>query len=138
MKSGPKAGQKTEAISVNNMRGCWGDTAPDWIVILADECDQTSQSRTAKKIGYSPAAVSNVLKKRYGVDGFGGDLGAVQQAVEGALMAATIDCPVLSHTPKDECLKWQRKAKKLMSHSPLSIQMYRACPKCPHSRTGGS
>lgn len=137
MKQGPKAGLVTDAISAANMRESWGDDAPDWVVVLAEVCDATSQNSAAKKIGYSGAAVSNVLRKRYGINGHGGDLGAIQQAVEGALMAATIECPELSETPRHDCLAWQRKSKNLKTHSALSIRMYRACRACPYSRTGG-
>lgn len=36
----------------------WGDTLPDWIAVLVQECDRSSQNAVAAKIAFSPAMVS--------------------------------------------------------------------------------
>lgn len=119
------------------MEAAWGPDAPDWVRTLAQECDRTSQRVAAAAIGYSAAAVSNVLKARYGVNGYGGDLKAVEQAVRGALMGAEIACPELGAIPAHGCLDWQRKATTLITTNPLRLRMYRACRACPRARIGG-
>lgn len=120
------------------MEAAWGPDAPDWVRALAEECERTSQRVAATAIGYSPAAVSNVLKARYGRDGYGGDLRAVEQAVRGALMGAEIDCPELGPIPAHGCLEWQRRAATLITTNPLRLRMYRACRSCPRARIGGN
>jgi hypothetical protein len=53
-----------------------------WLERLRAECGRISQSKVSVVIGYSPAVVNQVLKGSY-------------KAVEGALMGATVKCPVL-------------------------------------------
>ncbi|MCW8856085.1 MAG: helix-turn-helix transcriptional regulator, partial [Kangiella sp.] len=59
----------------------WGDAAPDWVLQLAIECDNSSQRDVAVKIGYSPAAVTQILKNAYKAN-----LRTVEVAVRGAFM----------------------------------------------------
>ena len=134
MRRGPKPGANRTPQSVENMRAAWGEDAPDWVLILAQECDRTSQNAVAKAIGYSPAAISNVLKKRYGIGGHSGDLAAVEQAVRGAFMNAVLECPELGEMPTHTCLDWQKKARAFANVNPLRVRMYRACRKCPQGR----
>jgi len=97
----------------------------DWKDVLALECKRTSQSATAKRIGYSPAVVSQVLKGSYK-----GDESRVQQAVEGALMGLTVDCPVIGEIPRNTCLEYQRRP--FAATNPTRVALSRACPTCPH------
>jgi len=78
-------------------------TPPDWVVILAEEANRTTQTAAAKRIGYSGGAVSSVLRGTYL-----GDMGAVEQKVRGALMGVTVDCPVLAEIGRDQCLDEQK------------------------------
>lgn len=110
----------------------WGEQIPDWIVALAQECDRTSQNIAAKRIDYSSAAVSQVINGKYS-----GDLTAIEQAVRGVLMAATVDCPVVGELASDACLAHQKAS--WSPHNPQRIAFYRACRQgCPHSRIGGA
>lgn len=98
---------------------------PDWKVVLADACKQSSQSAVAKRIGYSAAVVSQVLKGSYK-----GDEARVQQAVEGALMGLTVDCPVLGEIPRHVCLEYQKR--EFAATNPVRVRLYHTCPTCPH------
>ena len=131
---GPKPGANRTPRSVEKMSAAWGDDAPDWIAILASECDRTNQRTVAEAIGYSPAAISNVLNKRYGIDGHSGDLAAVEQAMRGAFMNAVLTCPDLGPIPTHTCLSWQKKARAFANINLLRVRMYRACRMCPLSR----
>lgn len=137
MRRGPKPGFNRTPQSVENMRAAWGTDAPDWVEILAVECDRSSQRKVADAIGYSPAAISNVLKRRYGIDGHSGDLDAVEQAVRGAFMNAVLECPELGEMRAHTCLDWQKKARTFANVNPLRVRMYSACRKCPLSRFEG-
>ena len=107
----------------------WGHASPEWIVALAEECDRSSQREVAKVIGYSDAVVSMVLRNRYQ-----GDMGAVEQAVSGALLDATVECPMVGDMFSDVCLDWQRKSKTVTPTSTWQVRMYEACRTCPNRR----
>lgn len=102
---------------------------PDWIGVLRQECQASTQARVARRIGYGASVVSQVLAGTYK-----GDLTAVRQAVEGALMSGRVDCPVLGDIGTDRCLRFQRQP--LATTSPERVRLHRTCPTCPHSRTG--
>lgn len=101
----------------------------DWIQVLAAACERhKSQKKVAELIGYSPAVVNQVLKGAYK-----GDIGAVEQAVKGAFMALTVDCPVCGELPAQRCLEYQRLP--FAATNPQRVQLYRACRSgCPNSR----
>lgn len=97
-----------------------------WIELLRAVCRTSSQTSVARKVGYSSAVISQVLSGTYA-----GDLRRVRAAVEGALMNAQVDCPVLGSLSRAACIAWQRKA--FTPTNPLNVRMYRACRSCPHS-----
>lgn len=113
--------------AVERARASWGEALPDWVETLAEACDSASQNRIAVRLGYSAATVSCVIGNRYA-----GDLEAVRQAVEGALLQTFVTCPVLGELRADRCLAEQRRP--LMASNPQRVRLYRACRSCPHSR----
>lgn len=109
-------------------RAAWDGAPPAWVMALAEECDLTSQAKAGRRIGYSASVVNGALKRIYK-----GSMNDVQRAVEGALMGATVDCPVLGQIPKNQCLTNQRTP--LTASSPVRAALWRACRGgCPHSR----
>lgn len=101
-------------------------TAPDdWKDVLALACQRSTQAAVARRIGYSAGVISGVLKGTYK-----GDESRVQQAVEGALMGLTVECPVIGELPRNVCLEYQRR--EFAATNPLRVQLSRACPSCPH------
>ncbi len=120
----------------DNVRQSWGDEAPAWVLVLAEQCDRSSQKKAALEIRYSSAVVNQVLKKRYT-----GDLTSVEKAVRGAFLNATVACPVLGDLALHECLQYQRS--RYSPHNQLRLQVFQACnglgaPRCPHSKLGGA
>ncbi len=131
MKRGPNPGPPAQPVSVANMRAAWGEDAPEWLAVLAEQCDRTSQKAAARKIGYSPSLVSSVLKGRYT-----GDLTAVEQAVRAALMAETVRCPAFGEAIKlADCLEHQKHAQSGNRGSAFRAAMARHCPGCRNSRS---
>lgn len=102
-------------------------TEPHWLEVLRQACKAHTQVAIAERIGYSAAVVSQVLKGAYK-----GDLRAVQQKVEGALMGLTVDCPVIGDLPRNRCLEYQRQSFAATNH--MRVQFSRACPTCPNRR----
>ncbi len=102
----------------------------EWRERLAEECKRLSQAKVARRIGYSPAVINQVLRGSYK-----GDLRAVQKAVEGALMGATVQCPILGELPANRCLEIQ--AQPFAATSPTRVMLHHACRNgCPNSRIG--
>ena len=114
-------------MSVAKALSAWGDNIPDWVYVLAEQCERGSQMAAAQLIGYSSAVVNQVISKRYK-----GDLGAVEQAVKGALLAATVQCPVAGDLPAHRCLEYQRQP--FAATNPQRVALYRACRGCKHNR----
>jgi len=102
--------------------------APDWIAELARLADKEGLGGAERRIGYSRSAISTVINNKYA-----GDLDRVAEMVRGALMAATVDCPVLGEIGRDRCLNEQNEP--FRATSAYRAQLYHACRNgCPHAR----
>ncbi|MCA1909231.1 MAG: transcriptional regulator [Magnetospirillum sp.] len=108
-------------------RAAWGDDLPDWIAKLAQAIDLSSQNKVAERLDYSPAALSQVINNRYKAP-----LTGIEQAVRGALMAATVACPIVGELAADTCLANQRAP--YSPHNPSRIAFFTACRKCENRR----
>ncbi|MCB1537347.1 MAG: transcriptional regulator [Rhodoblastus sp.] len=109
-----------------NARAGWGEALPDWIVELAAQCDASTASAVAQRVGYSVSAISSAIRGTYK-----GDLGKIEQKVRGALMGEIVQCPVLDEITKDRCLAEQ--GKKHLGSSSTRAKLYRACRTCPNA-----
>lgn len=108
-------------------RACW-ETAPDWVLALAESCNAENQTAIGKRLGYSGSTVSQVLSNTYP-----GDMERFEQVVRGVLMAETVICPRLGETSRNVCQQWQRRP--FSTASSNAVAMYQACRSgCPHSR----
>jgi len=110
----------------------WAPVPPDWIVVLAQACDQASQARVAADLGRSPSLVNQVLKGRYK-----GDLSAVEARVRGVFMDATRTCPALGRIKLNECQDWREKARRFTNTNGQRVRMFRACNACAVGREEG-
>lgn len=99
--------------------------AATWVEVLREHAARSGQAATARLIGYSPTVVNQVLKGKYP-----GDLCAVEQRVMGALMGATVDCPVVGELPRNKCLDHQKAA--FAPTNPERALLWRTCPGCTH------
>lgn len=109
-------------------RAAWGDKIPDWVEALAAEANRVTSAKAARRIGYSGAVLSHVFSKNYP-----GDISRVEAKVRGALMNATVVCPVLGEIGLDRCLNEQKMGN--TGASSIRARLYRACRNnCPHSR----
>lgn len=123
MNRGPAVGHRPKMTFAEKI----GPDAPDWIAELAAEADRHGLAKAGKTIGYSASAVSTVLSGTYR-----GDVGRVEQMVRGALMALTVDCPVLGDLTRDRCLAEQREPFRATSRH--RAQLYHACKTCANRR----
>lgn len=103
----------------------------DWIVVLRQACERTSQARVAKRLrqadGYpSDAVVNQVLGGRYQHD-----TARLRDLVRGIYMGATVACPVLGDISLADCQGHARAP--YLAGSPLRVALYRACRGCPNN-----
>ncbi|MDR1359464.1 MAG: transcriptional regulator [Deltaproteobacteria bacterium] len=106
------------AANLDKALAAWGE-APEWVRLLAKECDRTSLRRAAARIGVSPAYVSLALNRRRA------ELGFVQVRAESALLAQNVACPVLGEISGAECVR--ERAAPFSSANPLRVRLYAAC-----------
>lgn len=124
--TGNVTGKKTDFHA--NAREGWGAEPPDWVVELASQCALYSATFVARKLDYTVAVVSGVVRNNYK-----GDLGKVEAKVRGAFMGAVVDCPILCEIERDRCI--QEQGFKHFSGSANRARLYRACRGgCAHSR----
>ncbi len=100
----------------------------DWIEVLRTACEAHTQAEIASRIGYSPTVVNQVLKGTYP-----GDLPRVEQAVRGALMGESVECPVIGDLPRQRCIEHQRRAGNFAATNPARVQLAKACKTCDHA-----
>lgn len=108
-------------------RKAWGEDVPNWVEALAKACDETSQAKTAARLGYSPATVNLVLSNRYGAS-----IDTVEQIVRGALMSETVPCPVMGKIGKDRCRQGVETARTFSAANSQHVRLFKTCPTCPH------
>ena len=110
----------------------WEGNPPDWIVVLAGQCQAKTQVAVAKMLGVSDSQVSQAIAGTYK-----GDMKGLEAKVRGAFMGATVACPVLGDIGRDHCLAEQRKDN--VASSSVRMRLYRACRSgCQHSRIKGA
>lgn len=127
MKRGPVPG-KGSTDFLAKARAAWGEALPPEVEALALAAQRTSASAVAKSIGYSPALVSHVLARRYGVEGHSGDLSAVFAKIRGAYLGETVFCPVLGEIGRDRCLREQKMP--FAATSSTRARLHQACRNC--------
>jgi hypothetical protein len=106
----------------------WGTNPPEWILVLAEECDRTSQGKAAARLGVkSPAIVNQALQNKYS-----GRMDRLEERVRGELMNKVLACPVLGEISARRCLDEQ--ARPFTSSNALRLRLNRACAVCPNRR----
>ncbi|WP_421780754.1 transcriptional regulator [Kiloniella litopenaei] len=126
MTRGPAVGTNRKTSSVVKAAQAWGEDLPDWIKVLSEECDRSSQRVVCSQIGFSTATLSQVLNNCYP-----GNMKKVEQAVNDALVRESVACPILGVIQSVQCLENQRR--KFSPSSPQALRLFRACKGCPNS-----
>lgn len=112
--------------NVDTARKSWGGKPPEWVIALAELCDRTSQNRAAVLVGYSATAVGQVIHKKYP-----SRIDRIERAVRGALLAQTVECPVLGEITSNTCIEYQRQ--KFAPTNSMRVRLYKACRNgCPN------
>lgn len=105
----------------------WGDDLPDWVKVLVQECDQSSQTKVAAKLSLSATVVSQTIRNVYP-----GSITTVEQIVRDTFMNAPVHCPALkTEISSAACLDHRRRAEVWSHSNPFRVRMQRACRACP-------
>lgn len=112
---------------MNRVLRAWGANPPDWIGVLAQECDRQTQSQVGRELGTSGSAVNQVLARSYQ-----GRMDRFEAKVRGRYMKATVACPVLGEISTNDCLANQAQAKRFKATNPLRRALFSACKTCPN------
>ena len=107
----------------------------NWIEVLKDECDKSSQSKVAVVLGKSsgdgfPSAtvINQVIKGKYP-----GRTDRLQALVEGVFMNVTVTCPVVGEIASDHCVEIQSRDFAPVNHQ--WVKLYKACRSgCQYSK----
>lgn len=105
-------------------RRAWGENMPEWIEVLAIECDKSSQNKVAAKIGKSAAAVSQVLQNVYP-----GSVENIEAVVRSMLMNSTHSCPFYGSILAKDCEVYRRRPFN-SSGNPAKTRLFKACRRC--------
>jgi hypothetical protein len=109
--------------NVDRARRHWGAAAPDWVIALAEACDQFGQTVMARKLGYSSPVISATLGNAYA-----GRMDKIEQKVRGELMHEHVLCPVLGEISKRQCVDEQ--SRPYAATNAVRVELRRACPRC--------
>lgn len=105
-----------------------GSAREQWLGVLSRQCESTSQSTVARRLGVSPTMINQALKGVYP-----GNIERLRALVEGAFIGRTVDCPVLGETPADTCVFHQERP--FAATNPQRVLLFKTCPACPHNQT---
>ena len=115
-----------EASNVDRALTGWGSPLPDWVRLLAEACDRSSQGAVGERLGTNGPFVSKVLRRVYA-----GSYPKAEQLVRARLGAEVVDCPAWGRIPLASCRRIR------LRKAPPANLTQRACaetcPTCPNN-----
>lgn len=102
-------------------------TQTDLLQLLRDKCEQHSQAEVARRLGYSGAAISQVLSGTYGGDSY-----TILTKVEEIYGNTVVNCPILGDIPLSKCAELRKRP--FAATNPTRVALYRACRNCKHNQ----
>ena len=98
-------------------------TTTDRMQLLRKKCDETSQAQVARRLGYSPSAINQVLKGEYK-----GDPAQILTRVEEIFGSSTVNCPICGEIPLGTCARNRRLP--FAAINPHRVKQWRECRTC--------
>lgn len=124
--AGQALGPKNGGSYVAKAQAAWSPL-PDWVLVLAQHADGSlSLNKLGERVGVSGATLSAVISHSYP-----GRYDKTEARVRGALMSATVECPVEGQIGRDRCAGNQQK--KPSAASPMRARFPFACRLCPNA-----
>ncbi len=117
-----------EPTNVDKARAAWADGVPEWVRVLAEACDRTSQRVVSTLLGRSAGYVSRVINRSYT-----GSYEEAEQLVRSRLAADEVICPIWGEPiPFKACMGNRRR--KAAPRTQMHHAYARTCPTCPSNR----
>ena len=114
--------------NADKAHAAWYGAPPDWVLALAEACDEEGDQRyIAQRLQYSASVVSQVLGNKYR-----GDMRAVQMRVRGVLLGHMQQCPFFREIRMNFCLEHQRRRRDRIRDN-VQRQLYGCCARCPNN-----
>lgn len=110
------------ATNLQKAWAAWGNP-PEWVQLLAKECDRTSQSAVAQLLSLTPGYVSKLINR---TSPAGYDEPA--QLVLSIIGKVEVDCPAFGPIPLASCIRNRRR--KGPATNTLQRTFERHCPTC--------
>lgn len=102
------------------------DLYVDWMSLLRQAVTETSQGKVAARLGYSKAAINQVLNGSYTAS-----TDAIARRVVEVYGDRDVACPVLGTLPLARCA--EERARPFSASNPLRVRLFRACRSCPNN-----
>lgn len=98
----------------------------DSMELLKNVVAAKGQAATARELGYSPSAINQALKGKYG-----GSLDNLLCRVAETYGTGTVFCPVLGEIRLKRCARERKINRAFNASSPQRVRLWRECRKCP-------
>ena len=95
----------------------------DWVDDLNGAVDEFGQSVVARRLGCSPATISQLRTRQYPAA-----TGKWQKRFEAAYGAGGVECPVLGEITREACGGHRRRP--FAATNPMRVKLFHACRKC--------
>lgn len=101
----------------------WGDCLPDYIAVLAERCDETTQRAVGRILGFHASAVSKLINRNYeaGYD-------ELEIKIRRVLMNVPVACPTFGEIPLASCLNIRRQKPERLDMAERNFAS--ACARC--------
>ena len=109
--------------NVDRARIAYGEP-PEWILVLARECDASDQKQVGARIGRSGGYISLNLSKKYPAR-----MTEAERLVRSLIASDRIECPLFGNMPLVRCIRTRRR--KGAPTNNLDRMAASHCPKCP-------
>ena len=114
------------ATNLDRAIAAWGADLPDWVRLLADAADRTSQRGVADQLGKSAGYVSRLINRAYA-----GSYEEAETQVRAKFGAEQVACPLWGEIPLASCVQLRRRKRPPQNH--MHHACARTCPNCPNN-----
>ncbi|KQM23142.1 hypothetical protein ASE73_02645 [Sphingomonas sp. Leaf24] len=114
------------STNLEKASGAWGSDLPEWVSLLANACDRTSQRAVAEQLGKSGGYVSRLINRAYA-----GSYPEAEQQVRARFGSDRVACPLWGEIPLSSCIRQRRRTDPPNNH--MRHAAARTCPTCPNN-----
>jgi hypothetical protein len=110
------------ATNLQKAWAAWGNP-PEWVQLLAKECDRTSQREVAERLSKSGSYVNRLINRTYPAS-----YAEAEEQVFAVIGARQVECPAFGEIPLTSCIRNRRR--KGPATNTLQRTFERHCRNC--------